>query len=221
MNGNVDFDRARAEMVQYQLFDRGIRSPAVLAAMRDVPRHLFVPENYSRDAYSDGPLAIGEGQTISQPYVVGLMTELLGLAGGEKVLEVGTGSGYQAAVLARMAASVYTIERHPSLADRARKALAAVGADNVQVIVGDGSRGLPEFAPYNAIVITAAAPEVPRTLLGQLADGGRLVLPVGGKRGQRLQLIRRVGDRFSRKKLAPVAFVPLRGQHGWSEETWT
>jgi protein-L-isoaspartate(D-aspartate) O-methyltransferase len=180
-----------------------------------------VPENYSRDAYSDGPLAIGEGQTISQPYVVGLMTELLGLAGGEKVLEVGTGSGYQAAVLARMAASVYTIERHPSLADRARKALAAVGADNVQVIVGDGSRGLPEFAPYNAIVITAAAPEVPRTLLGQLADGGRLVLPVGGKRGQRLQLIRRVGDRFSRKKLAPVAFVPLRGQHGWSEETWT
>jgi protein-L-isoaspartate(D-aspartate) O-methyltransferase len=188
--------------------------------MREVPRHLFVPEPVRHLAYGDGPLAIGENQTISQPYIVGLMTELLSLERGEKVLEIGTGSGYQAAVLAHLAEQVFSVEQHQVLADRAREVLRQLGVKNVRVIVGDGSTGLPEYAPFDAVVVTAAAPEIPRSLLKQLADGGRLVLPVGGKRGQQLQLIRRSGDRFSRKKLVPVAFVPLRGRHGWSDETW-
>jgi protein-L-isoaspartate(D-aspartate) O-methyltransferase len=220
MDTEIDFEKARVEMVQHQLFERGIRDPRVLAAMGEVPRHQFVPEQFRHLAYSDGPLAIGENQTISQPYVVGFMTELLALEGEEQVLEIGTGSGYQAAVLARLAKSVFTIERYESLADRARASLQRAGAENVQVILGDGSAGLPETAPFDAIVVTAAAPGVPPALLKQLGDGGRLVVPVGGRRGQRLELIRRSGDRFSRKKLAPVAFVPLRGRYGWSEDRW-
>ena len=220
MDPEEKFERARSEMVQTQLFERGIRSPRVLAAMGEVPRHLFVPERVRHLSYSDGPLAIGENQTISQPYVVGLMTELLSLEGEEKILEIGTGSGYQAAVLARLANQVFTVEQYQVLADRAREILRRAGVENVSVFVGDGSAGLPEYAPYDAVVITAAAPEIPRSLLEQLADGGRLVLPVGGKRGQQLQLIRRSGNRFSRKKLVPVAFVPLRGRYGWSEDDW-
>ncbi|HUF38905.1 MAG TPA: protein-L-isoaspartate(D-aspartate) O-methyltransferase [Anaerolineales bacterium] len=221
MSETRDFDAARAEMVQRQLIERGIRSPRVLAAMRVVPRHLFVPERLQHLAYSDGPLAIGEDQTISQPYVVGLMTELLELEPDDKVLEIGTGSGYQAAILAKLAGEVYSVERFESLGKAARVALRNAGADNVRVFIEDGSQGLQEHAPYDAVVVTAAAPAAPRALLEQMADGGRLVLPIGDRRGQRLQRIRRKGDRFTRSRLVPVAFVPLRGRYGWSEDRWS
>jgi protein-L-isoaspartate(D-aspartate) O-methyltransferase len=220
VDAEPDYDRERAEMVDRQLAQRGIRSPAVLDAMRKIPRQLFVPEAYRSLAYQDGPLAIGEDQTISQPYIVGLMTEVLEVQKSDRVLEIGTGSGYQAAVLAELAAVVYTVEQHPALAEGARKALARAGVENVRIFIGDGSAGLKGHAPYDGILVAAAAPRIPRALLEQLSEGGRLVLPVGGRQGQQLQLVRRSGDRFSRKKLVPVAFVPLRGSRGWTEDSW-
>jgi len=207
-------------MVQEQLAERDIRNERLLQAMREVPRHLFVPPEYRHMAYSDGPLPIGSGQTISQPYIVALMTQLLCLEGDENVLEVGTGSGYQAAVLGRLAKQVHTIERHAELARRSAALLQRLGLDNVSVHIGDGSLGLAEYAPFQAILVTAAAPEAPQSLLSQLADGGRLVTPVGGRASQFLERWERHGASFDQDVLVPVAFVPLRGQYGWKENSW-
>lgn len=202
-------------MVDGQITIRGITSPNVLEAFLEVPRHHFVPKTQQVHAYQDRPLPIGLGQTISQPYIAAYMTNILQLTGAERVLEIGTGSGYQAAILGMLADEIHTIERHPSLADKANQLLKSLGYDNVQVHERDGTLGLPEFAPFQAIMVTAAAPEVPTPLLDQLEDGGRLVMPVGGRGGQVLLLYRRDGDEFHREDLVPVAFVPLIGEHGW------
>jgi protein-L-isoaspartate(D-aspartate) O-methyltransferase len=210
----------RKNMVNEQIISRGIDDERLLDALRSVPRHWFVPEEYANIAYTDGPLPIGHGQTISQPYIVALMTELLELDGKENVLEVGTGSGYQAALLAYLARQVHTIERHEALAEKAEKVLLKLGLTNVLVHVGDGSLGLPEHSPFQAIMITAAAPRVPQPLFDQLDDGGRLILPEGGAGGQMLDRWRKQGDKYKQEHITPVAFVPLRGQHGWKENTW-
>lgn len=215
---NFEFERQR--MVDEQLVRRGIRDQRVLDAFRVVPRHEFVPLESSHLAYSDGPLPIGERQTISQPYIVALMTELLGLEGNEKVLEIGTGSGYQAAILGELAQEVYTVERFEALANTAKKVLKDLGYSNVHVFNGDGSKGLPEEAPYDGIIVTAAAPVVPPPLLEQLSDGGRLVIPVGGSSGQILERWERHGESLTNDKLIPVAFVPLRGSEGWRHQEW-
>jgi len=204
-------DRAREEMVAAQIEERGVRDPRTLAAMRKVPRHLFVPPNLVRDAYSDHPLPIGHGQTISQPYIVAFMTEALGLRGGEKVLEVGTGSGYQAAVLAEIAARVYTIEIVAPLADEARERLARLGYRNVEVRAGDGYQGWAEAAPFDAVIVTAAAPRIPEPLKQQLKDGGRLVIPVG-EDDQELMVVTRRGSHYVEERVLPVRFVPMTGK---------
>jgi len=210
----------RIRMVNEQIVSRGIRDRRLLDALSQLPRHWFVPEEYANIAYSDNPLPIGHGQTISQPYIVALMTELLLLQGDENVLEVGTGSGYQAALLASMAHQVHTIERHSTLAEKAEKVLIRLGLTNVSVHVGDGSLGLPELAPFQAIMITAAAPRVPLPLRDQLDEGGRLVLPEGGAGGQMLDRWFKQNGEFVQEHITPVAFVPLRGQHGWKENNW-
>jgi protein-L-isoaspartate(D-aspartate) O-methyltransferase len=207
-------------MVAEQLQARDIRDPRVLEVMARVPRHRFIPPEMRRHAYSDGPLPIGEGQTISQPYIVALMTQLLHLDGSEKVLEIGTGSGYQAAVLGSLAREVYTIERHAPLARRARRILQGLGIHNVFVHIGDGSLGLPDEMPFGAILVTAAAPVVEQVLLDQLEEGGRMVIPVGDMGGQYLERWQRHGDQFHQEVLVPVAFVPLRGRLGWHEDRW-
>lgn len=207
-------NEARREMVARQLRGRGIVSAQVLEAFEAVPRHLFVPEEAREFAYDDRPLLIGYQQTISQPFVVAYMTQALDLTGVERVLEVGTGSGYQAAILARLAREVHSIELIPPLSKRAARALAAIGATNVFLHIGDGSLGWAEAAPYDAILVTAAAPRVPRSLLNQLADQGRMILPVGESHSQELELWRRSGDSVSHETLLPVAFVPLRGEEG-------
>jgi protein-L-isoaspartate(D-aspartate) O-methyltransferase len=210
----------RARMVAGQIEARGIHDPRVLAALHAVPRHHFISAQMQERAYEDLPLPIGLGQTISQPYMVAAMTHLLALCGDETVLEIGCGSGYQAAVLGLLAARVHTIEYLPDLAERAAKTLTALGIDNVFVHTGDGSSGWPPAAPYAGIVVTAAAPSAPEQLLGQLAEGGRLVIPVGGKEGQNLQVWTRRGETFQPQTLFAVSFVPLRGQSGWSESDW-
>ncbi len=220
MDEDVFYTDERQRMVEEQLIYRNIRDERVLEAMRSVPRHAFVPLEYRHMAYSDGPLPIGSGQTISQPYIVALMTQLLRLKGDENVLEVGTGSGYQAAVLAKLAKQVYTIERYTELADQAAAVLQKLGLNNVRVHIGDGSLGLPEHAPFQAILVTAAAPKVPQSLLEQLDEGGRLVVPVGGRMNQFLELWERRGAKYVQDVLVPVAFVPLRGRHGWKEDSW-
>ena len=212
-----EYTARREQMVRTQIEARSVRDERVLAAMRAVPRHLFVPAYQVGSAYRDTPLAIGQGQTISQPYIVALMTELLRLTGDECVLEIGTGSGYQAAVLAQLAAEVITVERFPSLAQEARERLAGLGYDNVRVEVGDGSLGWPQDAPYDAIIVTAASPEMPEPLPAQLADGGRLVVPVGPRWTQHLVCVRRERGAFKRETLIGVAFVPLIGAHGWQD----
>jgi protein-L-isoaspartate(D-aspartate) O-methyltransferase len=217
MPDEADFQKQRTAMVQDQIVARGIRDPLLIDALLEVPRHRFVPAEYVNMAYTDGPLPIGDGQTISQPYIVALMTELLKLTGEENVLEIGTGSGYQAAVLSRLARLVHTVERHADLAEKAERNLHSFGITNVQVHVGDGSIGLPKYAPYNAIIVTAAAPKVPQPLCDQLAPGGRLVIPVGSSSGQDLQVWQRKGEQFDRQSVLPVAFVPLRGEHGWHD----
>jgi protein-L-isoaspartate(D-aspartate) O-methyltransferase len=211
------FETLRHLMVEHQLERRGIRDPLVLEAMRRVPREAFVPPELADEAYADGPLPIGEGQTISQPYIVALMVEALELRGGERVLEIGAGTGYAAAVLAEIAAEVYTVERHAPLAREARERLRALGYDHVQLRVGDGSRGWPEHAPYDAIVVAAGAPEVPEALKEQLAVGGRLVIPVGqGRTLQELLRLRRLSEtEYQREELGGVRFVPLVGAEGW------
>lgn len=218
--GTMDFHTARERMVERQLASRGISSARVLEAFRSVPRHEFVPQHKQEFAYSDGPLPIGKGQTISQPYIVAYMTEALELEGDERVLEIGTGSGYQAAILGELAEEVYTVERHEELAQVASRRLRDMGYDNIHVVTGDGTNGLPDQAPFQAVIVTAAAPEVPQPLLDQLDDGGRMIMPVGGRGGQVLKLYRRQGDEIKTETLSPVAFVPLIGDHGYSEPTW-
>jgi protein-L-isoaspartate(D-aspartate) O-methyltransferase len=202
---------ARARMVREQIEARGIHDPRILAAMRWVPRHLFVPSAVAAEAYGDHPLPIGHGQTISQPYIVAFMTDALGLKGGERVLEVGTGSGYQAAVLARLAAEVYTIEIVEPLGVEARDRLAHLGYRGVEVRIGDGYQGWPEAAPFDAIIVTAAAPRVPEPLKDQLKDGGRLVIPVGDETQELMVLVRR-GGAFDERRMLPVRFVPMTGK---------
>jgi protein-L-isoaspartate(D-aspartate) O-methyltransferase len=206
-----DFGRLRQAMVTDQLQARGIRDPLTLKAMREVPRHMFVPPASARDAYGDHPLAIGQGQTISQPYIVAFMTEALGLKGGETVLEVGTGSGYQAAVLGRIAAKVYSIEILPRLSDDARERLARLGYRNVEVRSGDGYQGWPEAGPFDGIIVTAAAPRVPEPLKAQLREGGRLVIPVGDE-SQELMVVTRRGNAYEERRVLPVRFVPMTGK---------
>ncbi|MFN2111531.1 MAG: protein-L-isoaspartate(D-aspartate) O-methyltransferase [Anaerolineales bacterium] len=212
----INYEAARRRMVEGQIVARGITSPRVLEAFLDVPRHLFVPANQQVYAYQDGPLPIGLGQTISQPYIVAYMTDKLALKGDERVLEIGTGSGYQSAILSQLAGEIHSIERHPQLADLAQKLLRDLGCDNVTVHVGDGTHGLVDYAPFQAVIVTAAGPEVPSPLLDQLDEGGRLIMPVGGRGGQLLKLFRRVEGEIQHEDLSPVAFVPLIGDHGWS-----
>lgn len=203
-----DHARERRLMTESQIRARGVRDPLVLAAMARVPRHLFMPEGLWAHAYADEPLPIGEGQTISQPYIVAYMTEALGLDGGEKVLEVGTGSGYQTAVLAVIAGEVWTVEIVETLALRARAILDGLGYTNIHYRVGDGSEGWPEEAPFDAIIVTAAAPRMPAVLEDQLAQGGRMIVPVGTDL-QELFLVRRVKKGLERDRLLGVRFVPL------------
>lgn len=217
MNDQTDFEADRKHMVENQLLSRDIRDPLVLEAMRKVPRHRFVLPEYHHLAYSDGPLPIGRGQTISQPYIVALMSQLLELKGDETVLEIGTGSGYQAAVLGFLARDVYTIERHEELARQASRLMEDLGLGNVHIHIGDGSKGLPQYAPYKGIIVTAAAPNVPQALLDQLDEGGKLVIPVGSRGGQFLEHWFRKGDDFQCENVIPVAFVPLVGKYGWEE----
>jgi len=212
------FVAARRQMVQRQLRDRDIVDGRVLAAMEQVPRHRFVLPVDEWAAYDDKPLHIGLGQTISQPYMVARMTELLRLEPGDKVLEIGTGSGYQAAILSRLAGQVWTIERHPSLAERARRLLAGMGYGNVQVLVGDGSRGWAAEAPYDGIVVTAAAPVVPKDLQAQLAPGARLVIPVGDPWSQWLTVVERTEKGFRETQVLGCRFVPLVGEQAYPED---
>ena len=200
--------RARERMVRDQIEARGVADARTLAAMRKVERHRFVPPEVAALAYADHPLEIGDGQTISQPYIVAVMSEAIGLRGGEKVLEVGTGSGYQAAVLAEMGARVYTMEIVPTLARRARETLARLGYRSIEVREGNGWAGWPEEAPFDAIVVTAAPPTIPEALKAQLRGGGRLVIPVGDD-VQQLMLVTRRGPKFEEKRLLMVRFVPL------------
>jgi protein-L-isoaspartate(D-aspartate) O-methyltransferase len=208
---NGDAAPVRYRMVETQIAARGISDARVLTAMRKIPRHRFVPENVQRHAYDDEPLPIGYGQTISQPYIVAFMTEALALSGGERILEVGTGSGYQTAVLAEVAGIVWTVEIHAALSERAKAVLGELGYMNIRFRVGDGGEGWPENAPYDAIIVTAAPESVPRALRDQLADGGRLIIPLGSD-SQELVLIGRTGGRFEETPLLPVRFVPLVGK---------
>jgi protein-L-isoaspartate(D-aspartate) O-methyltransferase len=214
----IDFAKRRIEMVERQIAHRGVRSELVLRAMKAVPREPFLPEELSEFAYEDAPLPIAEGQTISQPYIVAMMTEALGLQGGEKVLEIGTGSGYAAAVLSQIAASVYTVERIGQLAQKSATTLAELGYSNVHVLHGDGTLGWPEHAPYDAIVVAAGGPEVPESLKAQLKIGGRLVIPVGADRRlqELVRVIRVSEDEYTTEELADVQFVPLVGAEGWA-----
>jgi protein-L-isoaspartate(D-aspartate) O-methyltransferase len=220
-NGNrgtaygANFELARRDMVARQIRHRGIRSPRVLAAMEAVPRHLFVPPEHLANAYSDEALPAGEGQTISQPYVVAASAEALSLEGHERVLEVGAGTGYLAAVLSLLAREVIAIETIPALAAAARERLARLGYANVRVEVGDGSEGLAAAAPFDAILVSAAAPAVPQPLVDQLAEGGRMVIPVGTADHQELLRIVKAGGRTTEQSLFACRFVPLVGRNGW------
>ena len=212
------FASDRQRMVEYQLRGRGIRDERVLDAMARVPRHEFVPERFHAQAYEDHPIPIGYGQTISQPYIVALMLEALALEPTDKVLEIGTGSGYQTALLAELAASVYSIERHAGLAQNAERVLAKLGYTNIVVLVGDGSEGLPQHAPFDAIIVSAAAPELPSTLVEQLRDGGRMVIPVGPAHAQELQLVQKQQGQLLVSYLEGCRFVPLITGQGYPSE---
>jgi protein-L-isoaspartate(D-aspartate) O-methyltransferase len=211
----------RTQMVASQILRRGVCDPRLLDVLRLVPRHCFVSQDQADLAYEDYPLPIGEGQTISQPFIVALMTNLLALKESDIVLEIGTGSGYQAAVLSLMAKRVFSIERHAVLASRARDLFRQLGYNNIVVQEGDGTLGLAETAPFQGILVTAAAPRPPEPLFEQLAEGGRLVIPVGGSYHQDLQLWqRKEHSNFTCSSILPVTFVPLLGKHGWNESTW-
>lgn len=213
-----DASASRARMVETQIAARGVRDPRVLQAMREVPREAFVAGGYEPEAFRDAPLPIGSGQTISQPYIVALMAEAARIAPGDRVLEVGAGSGYAAAVLGRLAAHVVAIERHGGLAQAARERLARLDIANVEVVEGDGTLGWPPAAPFDAVVVSAGGPRVPQALKDQLAPGGRLVIPVGPEGGpQDLLRLTRVEDGYAEESLGLVRFVPLIGAQGWLE----
>ena len=211
----MDFEKARKEMVKHQIEGRGIKDKSVLSAMSTVPRERFVLKENQEDAYFDCPLPIGMAQTISQPYMVALMTQCLSLQGSEYVLEVGTGSGYQAAILSKLSKMVYTIERFKELADRAKMIIKELKIDNIKVVVGDGSKGLEEYAPYDSIIVTAGAPEIPKSLSDQLKEDGRIVIPVGNSFSQDLLLGRKVEGKLKIQNYGGCIFVPLVGEHGW------
>lgn len=214
------FERERLKMVRDQIEARGVQDPRVLEAMRQVPRHHFVPQSSRDDSYSDQALSNDCGQTISQPYIVAYLAEQLALEGSETVLEVGGGSGYQAAVLSRLCKKVISLEWYDELVKKSTFLLNVLGYQNVRFHQADGSLGWDAEAPYQAILVTAGAPRVPQPLLNQLSVGGRLVLPVGPRGDQRLQIWRRYADNFSARDLIPVSFVPLRGVEGWSYDQW-
>lgn len=214
----MDPENERAAMVRAQLEERGIHDRRVLDAMLQVPRHLFVPADSQPHAYADQALPISEGQTISQPFIVALMAQTLGLRGDERLLEIGAGSGYAAAVFSLLAGEVYTVERHPALSAAAERRLRDLGYRNVHVFTGDGTAGLPEHAPFDAIVVSAAAPWVPRPFREQLGHGGRLVIPVGGRDEQVLLCITRHYGEERIDRLSGVRFVPLLGAHSWADQ---
>jgi protein-L-isoaspartate(D-aspartate) O-methyltransferase len=217
-----NFNILREAMVKKQLAGRGITNSRVLEAMRTVPRHHFVPLGQQHLAYTDHPLPIGEGQTISQPYIVALMTQMLNLKGHENVLEIGTGSGYQTAILCQLVRHIYSLEYYPRLAGRAAQTLARLGYNNVDIHVGDGSQGLPDMAPYDAIIVTAAAPALPGPLRAQLhPDGGRMILPVGSRDDQYLEMVTRHGNDWSIDRIDRVRFVPLLGRYGFKKPSKT
>lgn len=217
MNEERDLSSLRQQMVENQIIARGINDSRVIRAMRKVPRHLFVSSELEASAYSDHPLPIGGGQTISQPYIVALMTSTLDLSGNEKVLEVGTGSGYQAAILSELACEVHTVERRSELAEIARKKFEQFQYANIFVHVGDGTLGWPAEAPYDRIITTAAAPKVPQPLLNQLKERGKLIIPVGSRWRQVLELWVKEGQDFQKNEVLPVVFVPLLGEEGWQD----
>lgn len=212
--------KERERMVTWQIQRRGVTDPRLLEAFRRIPRHLFVSPDYQSSAYADHPLPIGSGQTISQPYIVAYMTNLLQLDGSQRVLEIGSGSGYQAAILACLAAEVHSVELSPELAEIASHNLERLGLNNAHIHCADGSNGWPEAAPYDGILVTAAAPKPPRALLDQLAKEGKLILPIGGRGEQSLQRWQRKPDGWAVDEIMSVVFVPLRGPSGWSEEDW-
>ena len=215
----MNYQKLREEMVTTQLVSRGIKDPRVLDAMRRVPRHLFAGDSNLRIAYDDMALPIGEGQTISQPYMVAIMTELLKLKGTEKVLEIGTGSGYQGAVLAELAKEVYTIDRIESLADKAAETFRSLSYRNIHVKTGDGTLGWPEEAPFDRILITAASPKIPDPLVEQIALNGIIVIPVGSRFSQELLKITKTDRGLLEEYHTPCVFVPLIGKHGWKEDS--
>ena len=212
-----DFKKLRELMVEQQLKSRGITDQRVLNAMESVPRHLFVDEDLQDRVYDDCALPIGEGQTISQPYMVAVMTELLELKGDEKVLEIGTGSGYQGAVLSLLAAEVFTVERIETIALKTQERFRRLKYTNIHVVVGDGTLGLPEQAPFDGIIVTAAAPRIPDTYVKQLKVGGRLVIPVGSRFSQLLYQVRKTSSGITTSASTPCVFVPLIGKYGWDE----
>lgn len=213
----MDWEEQQDQMVNCQLVSRGIKDERVLEAMRKVPRHLFVPEKLRESVYHDGPLSIGEGQTISQPYMVALMTECLDLKGSEKVLEIGTGSGYQTAILAELAEHVYTIERVPILLEKAQQVLRHLGYTTIKFKGGDGTYGWREESPFDGIIVTAAAPDISQVLVEQLNDGGVLVIPVGSRYSQSLYKVTKKGDKIEKEERTLCVFVPLIGEYGWKE----
>jgi protein-L-isoaspartate(D-aspartate) O-methyltransferase len=213
----INFEKERIRMVEEQIVGRGIKDERVLIAMRKVPRHEFLPEAIWGMAYQDSALPLGEGQTMSQPYMVAVMSELLGLSGMERVLEIGTGSGYQAAVLAELCEKVYTVERIKILADRARATLDRLGYKSVAIKVYDGTYGWKDMAPFDAIIVTAGSPDIPAPLVEQLKVGGRMVIPVGGRYEQRLIKVVKTPDASVTNQSIPCIFVPLIGNHGWKE----
>ncbi len=215
MTGTDPWESARERMVATQIAARGVGDEQVLAAMRRVPRHLFVPAEVRGSAYSDYPLPIGHGQTISQPYIVAMMTSLLQIQPDDRLLEIGSGSGYQAAVLGILAREVISIERIPEVAQLAKKNLADAGITNVTVVIGDGTLGFPGGAPYDGVLITAATPSIPSPLVEQLAEGGRIVAPVGSRDLQELVRLTRKGHDLTRESFGGVVFVPLLGEYGW------
>lgn len=213
----MDFSEARIRMVEEQIVARGITDKLVIDALKKVPRHGFVPSRYSDQAYADHPLPIGDNQTISQPYMVALMTQCLALSGAERVLEVGTGSGYQTAVLCSIAKEVYSVERFPGLAATAQAALEKNGFSNFDIKVGDGTLGWEDNAPYDGIIVTAGSPDIPSSLSRQLKEGGRMVIPVGGQFSQTLLVARLNNAHINTAEVCGCTFVPLIGKEGWSE----
>jgi len=208
----TDLTAQRNAMVEQQIEARGVSDPATLEAMRTVPRHEFLPLRLREEAYADYPLPVGHGQTISQPFIVAFMTEAIRPQPGERILEIGAGSGYQAAVLAQMGVDVYTIEIVEPLAEMARKTLERLGYKNAHVLHGDGYRGWPEHAPFDAIIVTCAPDQIPPDLVAQLKDGGRMIIPVGGGMNQELVLLRKHGDKVEKQSVLPVRFVPMTGE---------